>query len=116
MPDDKDDGQINFVREAFHWQYNLIGLGGAAVFALISLSALPLLFGVLARPYEPAETAVLRNGSEINQLRPSCEQKRQATERYERERGSAAEADQVVLPVKRFFDVIDLAVVFVVGH
>ena len=43
MPDDKDDGSISYVKAAFHWQYNWISLAGAAGFALISGSGLPLL-------------------------------------------------------------------------
>jgi len=43
MPDDRDDGSINYVKAAFHWQYNWISLAGAAGFALISGSGLPLL-------------------------------------------------------------------------
>jgi chromosome segregation ATPase len=34
---------INYVKAAFHLQYNLIALGGAAAFALISGTALPIL-------------------------------------------------------------------------
>jgi hypothetical protein len=41
--DDKDDGSISYVKAAFHWQYNWITLAGAAGFALISGSGLPLL-------------------------------------------------------------------------
>ena len=33
----------NYVKAAFRWQYNLISLAGAAAFALITTSALPLL-------------------------------------------------------------------------
>ena len=40
---DEKDGQISFVKAAFHWQYNVIALAGAAGFALLSLSALPVL-------------------------------------------------------------------------
>jgi len=43
MADDKDDGSISYVKAAFHWQYNWISLAGAAGFAVISGSALPLL-------------------------------------------------------------------------
>ena len=32
----------NFVKEALKWQYNWIGLAGAAAFALVSGSGLPL--------------------------------------------------------------------------
>jgi myosin heavy subunit len=45
MPDEKDDGQINYVKEAAKWQYNAIAMAGAAAFALVSGSALPLLLG-----------------------------------------------------------------------
>jgi hypothetical protein len=34
-----------YVKEAFKWQYNLIGMGGLALFALVSGSGLPLLLG-----------------------------------------------------------------------
>src|SRR6266568_1613874 len=44
MPE-KDDDQINFVKAAFHLQYNWIAMAGAAAFALVSGSALPLLLG-----------------------------------------------------------------------
>jgi hypothetical protein len=43
MAGDKDDGSINYVKAAFHWQYNLITLAGAVGFAVISASGLPLL-------------------------------------------------------------------------
>ncbi|HTW59124.1 MAG TPA: hypothetical protein VMD99_13410 [Terriglobales bacterium] len=33
----------NYLKAAFHWQYNWIALGGAAVFALVSGTALPIL-------------------------------------------------------------------------
>ena len=45
MPDDKNGGEINYLKEAFHWQYNKIALVGAAAFAAVSVSALPLLLG-----------------------------------------------------------------------
>ena len=45
MAEDRDNGPISFVKAAFHWQYNLIALAGAAGFALVSGSALPLLLG-----------------------------------------------------------------------
>ena len=40
-----DDDQLQYVRAAFQWQYNLIALGAAGLFALISASALPLILG-----------------------------------------------------------------------
>jgi len=43
MAGDKDDGSLNYVKAAFHWQYNLITLAGAVGFAVISASGLPLL-------------------------------------------------------------------------
>ena len=45
MPEDKDDGQIDFVKEALKLQYNWIAMAGAAAFAVVSGSALPLLLG-----------------------------------------------------------------------
>jgi hypothetical protein len=45
MAEDKDGGEINYFKEAFHWQYNKIALAGAAAFALVALSPLPLLLG-----------------------------------------------------------------------
>src|SRR5882672_7029663 len=44
MPE-KDDDQINFVKAAFHLQYNWIALAGAAAFAVVSGSALPIMLG-----------------------------------------------------------------------
>jgi hypothetical protein len=39
---DPDDEGLRYVWTAFQWQYNLIALGAAGLFALISASALPL--------------------------------------------------------------------------
>src|ERR1022692_3581815 len=44
MAGDKDGG-LNYLKEAFHWQYNKIALVGAVAFAVVSGSALPLLLG-----------------------------------------------------------------------
>ena len=33
----------NYVKEAFQWQYNLIGLGGAVAASVISLNPLPII-------------------------------------------------------------------------
>jgi uncharacterized protein YukE len=44
MAEDKDGG-LNYLKEAFHWQYNKIALGGAVAFAIVTGSALPLLLG-----------------------------------------------------------------------
>jgi hypothetical protein len=43
MAEERDSGQIDFVKAALTWQYNWIAMAGAAGFALISASALPLL-------------------------------------------------------------------------
>jgi uncharacterized protein YukE len=45
MAEDRDDGEINYLKEAFHVQYNWIGLAGAAAFAIVSGTALPLILG-----------------------------------------------------------------------
>jgi hypothetical protein len=42
---DRDDGQIDYLKAAFHWQYNKILLFGALAFAGVSFSALPLILG-----------------------------------------------------------------------
>lgn len=44
MAEDKDDG-LNYLKAAFHWQYNKIALIGAVAFAVVTGSALPLLLG-----------------------------------------------------------------------
>jgi hypothetical protein len=51
MPDPKSRDEshgiddISFVKAAFQWQYNLIGMAGAVAFAAISGSELPLILG-----------------------------------------------------------------------
>src|ERR1700704_6343448 len=51
MPDPKSRDEasgvddISYVKAAFQWQYNLIGLAGAVGFAAISGSELPLILG-----------------------------------------------------------------------
>jgi len=45
MPERSSPDDISYVKAALQWQYNLIGLGGAAVFAAISGSELPLILG-----------------------------------------------------------------------
>lgn len=42
---DRDDGQVDYLKAAFHWQYNKIMLFGALAFAGVSFSALPLILG-----------------------------------------------------------------------
>lgn len=41
MPEQPQDP--NYLKEAFQWQYNLIGLGGAAVASLVAMNPLPLI-------------------------------------------------------------------------
>ena len=43
--DDQGLDSTTYVKEALKWQYNLIGMGGLALFALVSGSGLPLLLG-----------------------------------------------------------------------
>jgi hypothetical protein len=45
MAEDKGNGETNYLREAFRLQYNWIALAGAAAFAVVSGSALPLMLG-----------------------------------------------------------------------
>src|ERR1700757_4758984 len=62
MPDDDQLGssapqdKINFVKEAFHLQYNWIALAGAGAFALISGSFLPI---ILAGGFELMYLAIV---------------------------------------------------------
>src|SRR5258706_8651644 len=45
MPEQTSPDDISYVKAAFQWQYNLIGLAGALGFAAISGSELPLILG-----------------------------------------------------------------------
>ncbi len=45
MAEDKELGGSDYLKAAFHWQYNKIALAGAAAFALVSGSFLPVLLG-----------------------------------------------------------------------
>jgi hypothetical protein len=57
--------KIDFVKEALHWQYNWIGLAGAAAFALISGTGLPL---VLAAGLELIYLSVVPQSSRFRRL------------------------------------------------
>jgi hypothetical protein len=65
MADDKDDGQINFVKAALNWQYNWIAMAGAAAFAVVSGSGLPL---ILAAGVELMYLSVVPNNSRFQRL------------------------------------------------
>src|SRR5215467_14695350 len=55
----------NYVKAAFHWQYNWISLAGAGVFALLSGTALPIL---LAAGLELMYLAVVPQSSRFRRL------------------------------------------------
>lgn len=55
----------NYVKAAFHWQYNWISLAGAAVFALVSGTALPIL---LAAGLELMYLALVPQSSQFRRL------------------------------------------------
>jgi hypothetical protein len=63
--DDLGLTQINFVREALKWQYNWIGLAGAAAFALVSGTGLPL---VLAAGLELIYLSLVPQSSAFRRL------------------------------------------------
>src|SRR6476661_5811704 len=63
-PPDKPE-EINFVKEAFHLQYNWIALAGAGAFALISGSFLPM---ILAGGLELMYLAVVPNNFRFQRL------------------------------------------------
>jgi hypothetical protein len=69
--------QVNFVKEALKWQYNWIGLGAAAAFALVSGTGMPL---VLAAGLEMIYLSLVPQSSAFRRLVRSwkyAEQKRQ---------------------------------------
>jgi hypothetical protein len=57
--------QIDFVKEALHWQYNWIGLAGAALFALVSGTGMPL---VLAAGLELIYLSLVPQSSAFRRL------------------------------------------------
>jgi hypothetical protein len=63
--DDIESGSVNYLKEAFKWQYNVIGLAGAAAFALVSGTALPIL---LAAGVEMMYLAVVPQSSAFRRL------------------------------------------------
>jgi len=65
MFEDKDEGQINFVRAALKWQYNWIAIAGAAAFALVSASGLPL---ILAAGLELMYLSLVPNSGRFQRL------------------------------------------------
>jgi hypothetical protein len=70
MPEERDDVEIggepvNYVKEALKWQYNWIGLAGAAAFAVVSGSGLPI---VLAAGLELMYVALVPQSSRFRRL------------------------------------------------
>ncbi len=63
--DELESGNLNYLKEAFQWQYNVIGLAGAAAFALVSGTALPIL---LAAGVELMYLAVVPQSSAFRRL------------------------------------------------
>lgn len=63
--DQLETGNVNYLKEAFQWQYNWIGLGGAAAFALVSGTALPI---ILAAGVELMYLAVVPQSSAFRRL------------------------------------------------
>ena len=63
--DEIETGSSNYLKEAFQWQYNVIGIAGAAAFALISGTALPI---ILAAGVELMYLAVVPQSSAFRRL------------------------------------------------
>lgn len=63
--DEIETGSVNYLKEAFQWQYNVIGLAGAAAFALVSGTALPIL---MAAGLELMYLAVVPQSSAFRRL------------------------------------------------
>lgn len=82
MPSENDSGQSgsNYIKEAFQWQYNVIGLAGAAAAAVVTGTALPIL---LAAGVELMYLATVPNMPRFQRLIRSkkyAEEKRQHDE------------------------------------
>jgi hypothetical protein len=78
MAEDHNGGEINYLKEAFHWQYNKIALLGALAFAGVSVSALPL---VLAAGLELIYLSTIPNNSRFQRLVRSWQYEREKAER-----------------------------------
>ena len=69
MPDDynskPESGNLDYLKEAFKWQYNVIGLAGAAALAVVSGTALPVL---LAAGVELMYLAVVPQSKQFQRL------------------------------------------------
>jgi hypothetical protein len=63
--DEIETGNVDYLKEAFKWQYNVIGLAGAAAFALVSGTALPVL---MAAGLELMYLAVVPQSSAFRRL------------------------------------------------
>jgi len=64
MAEDKD-AQVDFVKAALKWQYNWIAIAGAAAFAVVSASGLPL---ILAAGLELIYLSVVPNSGRFQRL------------------------------------------------
>jgi chromosome segregation ATPase len=64
-PSTPPEDNTNYLKAAFHWQYNIIALAGAAAFALVSGTALPIL---LAGGLELMYLAILPQNSRFRRL------------------------------------------------
>jgi hypothetical protein len=63
--DQIETGSVNYLKEAFKWQYNVIGLLGAVGFAVVSGTALPI---ILAAGVELMYLAVVPQSSAFRRL------------------------------------------------
>ena len=64
-PTTPPEDNTNYLKAAFHWQYNIIALAGAGVFALVSGTALPVL---LAAGLELMYLAVIPQNARFRRL------------------------------------------------
>jgi chromosome segregation ATPase len=64
-PSTSPEDNTNYLKAAFHWQYNIIALAGAGLFAVVSGSALPIL---LAGGLELMYLAVVPQNSRFRRL------------------------------------------------
>jgi hypothetical protein len=64
-PSSPPEDNINYLKAAFHWQYNVIALAGAGIFAVVSGTALPIF---LAAGLELMYLAIIPQNSRFQRL------------------------------------------------
>jgi uncharacterized protein YukE len=102
--EEREPDSPEYVKEAFGWQYNLIGLAGAAAFALVSGSALPLLLAA------GLELIYLSTVPQMGRFRRLVRSRRYAEEKRRREQSLVAMLRELPPDVrKRYADLAQVS-------